>query len=73
MKTDGRVYDTHQEHDWIMLWVKTAADHPIRLTCSSLAELYAEPKRHTAGELTEIISNNPLVESASTLTWRNRF
>lgn len=66
MKVDGWIYDAYQEQDQIVVWVSTAAGCTIKFTDSFLVEVCASPKRHTAVELAQIISDHPLVESAST-------
>jgi hypothetical protein len=65
VRVTGWIYDAYLEQDQIILWMKTDNSQLLQLTDPFLAELYAVPStKHSAAELTDIISNHPLVESA---------
>jgi hypothetical protein len=67
MNISGWIYDAYLEDDQIILWMRTDDGQVLKLTDSFSAELYAAPSNNlSASRLAEIITEHPLVESAST-------
>ena len=65
MRATGWIYDAYQEDNKITLWMKTSDLRRLKLSDSYAAEFYAAPKDGNAEALATLISDHPLVESAS--------
>ena len=65
MKATGWVYDAYHEGNKITLWMKTNDLQRLKLSDSCDAEFYAAPKDENTEALATIISDHPLIESAS--------
>jgi len=65
MKATGWIYDAYQEGNNITLWMKTDDIRKLKISDCYSAEFYAAPNNENAEELAAIISDHPLVESAT--------